>query len=337
MLTRRTILAAFSTPAVALAVIAAVTGVALAPGMACAQSADVANYPNKPIRFIVSFPAGSATDQASRLVAQQITKLMGHAIVVDNRGGASGFMAAEAAAKAPPDGYTVLMTTGTTHAANPALFRKLPYDPVKDFVPVTAITNNAFILVVAPNFPANHVAELARLTKANPGKYSFASANAPSRIGGEMFKMMNQTDMLHVPYKGSPQALTDVIAGQVSVMWTDLRTGFPLAQSGRLKALAVTGKTRIPQMPNLPTMIEQGFPDYELANWIGAYLPAGTPPEIVTKLHGMIHAAVKSDIAAHEASGSEVYLTTPAEFAQLQARDTAMWARVVKAAGMIPE
>ena len=334
MPTRCTILAAFSAHTAALAVIAVLTGAGLAPGSVHAQAAD---YPSKPIRFIVSFPAGSATDQASRLVAQQITKLMGHTIVVDNRGGASGFMAAEAAAKAPADGYTVLMTTGTTHAANPALFRKLPYDPVKDYVPVTAISNNAFILVVAPNFPANSVADLARMTKANPGKFSFASANAPSRIGGEMFKMMNQTDMLHVPYKGSPQALTDVIAGQVSMMWTDLRTGIPLVQSGRLKALAVTGRSRIAVVPAVPTMIEQGFPEYELANWIGAYLPAGTPPEIVTKLHGMIHTAVKSDVAAHEASGSEAYLTTPAEFAQLQARDTAMWARVVKAAGMIPE
>lgn len=334
MPTRRTVLAALFAPAAATLAAAVFTSAALTPGSAQAQATD---YPNKPIRFIVSFPAGSATDQAARLVAQQITKLTGHAIVVDNRGGASGFMAAEAGAKAPPDGYTVLMTTGTTHAANPALFRKLPYDPVKDFVPVTAITNNAFILVVAPSFPANNVADLARMTKVNPGKFSFASANAPSRIGGEMFKMMNQTDMLHVPYKGSPQALTDVIAGQVSVMWTDLRTGIPLVQAGRLKALAVTGKTRIAVVPNVPTMIEQGFPEYELANWIGAYLPAGTPQEIVTKLHGMIHAAVKSDLAAHEASGSEIFLTTPAEFAQLQARDTAMWARVVKAAGMIPE
>jgi tripartite-type tricarboxylate transporter receptor subunit TctC len=299
--------------------------------------AQTTDYPNKPIRFIVSFPAGSATDQAARLVAHQMTKATGQSIVIDNRGGASGFIASEAVAKAPADGYTVLVTTGTTHAANPALFKKLPYDPVKDFAPVTPTSNNAFVLVVASNFPANSVADLAKLARANPGKYSFGSGNAPSRVGGEMFKMMAGVDLLHVPYKGAPQALTDLLGGQISMMWTDLRTGMPMVQSGKLKALAVTGQKRLALAPNVPTMIEQGYPDYLLANWVGVYLPAKTPIDIVNKLNALVHAAVKADQAGHESTGGEIQLLSPADFAKLQANDTAMWARVTKAAGMEPE
>ena len=302
-----------------------------------ASMAQVSDYPNKPIRFIIAFPAGSATDQAARLVAQQMTRATGQGIVIDNRGGANGFIAAEAVAKATPDGYTVLVTTGTTHAANPALFKKLPYDPVKEFAPVTPLSNNAFVLVVAPSFPAGNVADLAKLAKANPGKYSFASGNAPSRIGGEMFKMMAGVDLLHVPYKGAPQALTDILGGQVSMMWTDLRTGMPLVQGGKLKALAVTGHKRLALAPAIPTMIEQGYADYVLANWVGVYLPAATPTDIVNKLNALVHAAVKADLAGHESTGGEVQLMSPADFAKLQAADTAMWARVTRAAGMLPE
>ena len=294
-------------------------------------------YPNKPVRFVISFPAGSATDQVARLIAPQFTKATGQAVVVENRGGAAGFIACEAVAKAAPDGYTVLFTTGTTHAANPSLFKKLPYDPVRDFVPVTPLSMNDFVLVVVPAFPANSVAELAQLARANPGKYSFASGNAPSRIGGEMFKMMSGTNLLHVPYRGAPQALGDLLGGQVSMIFSDLRTAMPQVMAGKLKALAFTGKKRLAIAPNVPTLIEQGFPDYDLFNWVGAYLPARTPPAIVSRLNALLHAAVKADQAAHENSGGEVRLTSPEEFAKIQASDTAMWARVTKAAGMEPE
>ena len=302
-----------------------------------AARAQADTYPNKPVRFIISFPAGSATDQVARLIAPQFTRISGQSVVVDNRGGAAGFIACEAVAKAAPDGYTVLFTTGTTHAANPSLFKKLPYDPVKDFMPVSTLSMNDFVLVVLPTFPANNVAELAQLARANPGKYSFASGNAPSRIGGEMFKMMSGTNLLHVPYRGAPQALGDLLGGQVSMIFSDLRTAMPQVMGGKLKPLALTGRKRLAVAPNIPTMIEQGFPDYDLFNWVGAYLPAKTPPDIVNKLNVLLHAAVKADTAAHETTGGEVRLTTPAEFARIQAADTAMWARVVKAAGMEPE
>ena len=178
---------------------------------------------------------------------------------------------------------------------------------------------------------------MAALARANPGKYSFASANAPSRIGGEMFKMMAGVNLLHVPYKGAPQALTDVLGGQVSMMWTDLRTGMPQVQGGKLKALAVTTRTRLKLTPQIPTMIDAGYPDYVLTNWVGAYLPAGTSPAIAARLNTLLQIAVKAETAAYESTGSEVMLVGLDEFAKLQARDTAMWARVTKAAGMEPE
>jgi len=308
------------------------------PRMASAQGAVASDaYPGKPIRFIVAFPAGSATDQVARLVAPQITRATGQSVIVDNRGGANGFIACEAVAKSAPDGYTVLFTTGTTHAANPSLYRKLPYDPVKDFVPVTATSLSAFVLVVLPGFPAQSVADLARLAQANPSKYTFASGNAPGRIGGEMFRMMAGVNLLHVPYRGAPQAMADLLGGQIDMIWSDLRTAFPLVQTGKIKALAVTGRTRASSLPSVPTMIEQGYPDYVLANWSGVYLPAGTPPAIVARLNALIHAAVRADQAAHETAGGEVQLTSPDEFARLQARDAAMWARTIRSAGIEPE
>lgn len=294
-------------------------------------------YPSRPVRFVVAFPAGSATDQVARLIAPPMTKATGQPVVVENRGGANGFLACEAVAKAPADGYTVLVTTGTTHAANPSLFRKLPYDPVRDFVPVTSMSLSQFVLVASPALPARTATELAQLARSSPGRISFASGNAPSRIGGEMFRMMSGTDLLHVPYRGAPQALTDLVGGQVSVMWTDVRTGIPLVQSGKLRALATTGRQRLRTLPDVPTMIEQGFPDYELVNWTGTYLPAGTPAAVVNRLNALIHAAVRADQANHETSGGEVMLLSPEDFARLQARDAAMWARVVKAAGIEPE
>ena len=270
-------------------------------------------------------------------MAPQFTKLTGQPVVVDNRGGANGFIACEAVARSAPDGHTVLFTTGTTHAANPSLFRRLPYDPVKDFEPVTVMSQSDFIVVVLPGFPADTMADLAKLARAQPDRYSFASGNAPSRIGGEMFKMMTGTRLLHVPYRGAPQALSDLLGGQVSMIFSDVRTAMPQVKAGKLKALAVTGRQRMAVVPEVPTMIEQGFPDYELSNWVGTYLPARTPPERVARLNALLHAAVKGDLAGHEASGGQVRLSTPEEFARIQAADTAMWARVTRAAGMEPE
>ena len=176
--------------------------------------------------------------------------------------------------------------------------------------------------------------EVAKMAKANPQKYTFASANAPSRIGGEMFQVMSGTKLVHIPYKGAPQALTDIMGGQVSVGWSDLSTAVPLVKAGKLKALAVTGQDRLAILPELPTMKEQGFPDYQLSNWVGAYLHAKASPMMVSKLNALMHAAVNADRAALDANGGHVILQSPEEFAKLQANDAAMWSRVTKAAGM---
>lgn len=301
------------------------------------SNAQTVDYPTKPIRFVVAFPAGSATDQTARVVAQHVSQATGQGVVVDNRGGANGFIASETVAKAAPDGYTVLVTTGTTHSANPNLFKRLPYDPVRDFTPVSSLIIASFVMVVGPTSPAQSLPDFVRLVSGNPGKYSFASGNAPSRIGGEMFKQMSRADLIHVPYKGAPQALTDLMGGQVSVMWTDIITGMPLVKGGKVKALAVTSDARLPIAPEIPTMKEQGFPDYELINWQGMYLPANTPAAITARLTALVHAAVRAEKATLEATGAQILPLSNSEFAALQSRDTAMWASVVKAAGMTPE
>ena len=306
------------------------------PFYGAAAQADP-SYPNRPVKLVVAFGPGTATDQVARLVSSELTRMTGQPVLVENRGGANGFIASEAVAKAPPDGYTVLVTTGTTHAANPSLFKKLPYDPVKDFVPVTPLSNNAFILVAGNDFPARNVRELAALAKASPGKISFASANAPSRIGGEMFMMMAGVQMTHVTYKSAPQALTDLASGTVSVFWCDTRTAIPLVTGGKIKALAVTSEERLSVTPGVPTMIEQGYPDYQLSNWVGVYLPAGTPQAIAERLNRLMHESVRAQEAAHSTTGGTVLLSSTADFAKLQARDTAMWARITQAAGMVPQ
>lgn len=310
----------------------ACAAVLLATGAAMAQT-----YPTKPIRFVVSFPAGSGTDSAARLVANHITKTSGHVIVVDNKPGANGFIAAETVAKAPADGYTVLITTQTTHAINPSMFKKLPYDPVRDFTPVSPITKGALILVAANSFPAGNVAELTALAKKQPGKITFASGNMSSRAGGELYAMMANVQLLHVPYKGAPQALTDVVAGQVNLMWADTFTGSGQLKSGRVKALATTGAERMKNAPEVPTMVEQGYPGYELYAWSAAYLPANAPAEIVNRLNGWIQAAVKADTAYFDAGGGVPFPLSPGDFAKFQAKEIDLWARIVKASGVEPE
>ena len=300
-------------------------------------TAQAQEYPSAPIRIVVPYAAGGIADVLARLVAVRLEPLWKQSVVVENRAGANGTIAMQFVAQAKPDGHVLMIGNTATQVVNRFLYRNLPFDIERSFQPVGLIASTPMMMVVASSHPANSVADLAALARANPGKYSFASGNAPSRIGGEMFKMMSGTNVLHVPYRGAPQALSDLLGSQVSMIFSDLRTAMPQVMGGKLKALAVTGRKRLPIAPNIPTMVEQGYPDYDLFNWVGAYLPAKTPPEIVTKLNALLHAAVKADPAAHESTGGTVRLTTPEEFAKIQAADTAMWARVTKAAGMEPE
>lgn len=298
-----------------------------------------AEFPDKPVRFVVPFAAGSATDQLARALGQAITTDAKVTVVVDNKPGGSGFIAASDVAKASPDGYTVLITTNTTHAANEHLYKKLPYDPVKDFAPITALGKGGQIMVVNPQLPVNTVAEFIALAKKEPGKLSFGSGSSSSRIAGELFQQMAQVRLLHVPYKSNPLAVTDLLGNQIQMMITDNATGLPQVKSGKLKALGVSSKTRSPLAPNVPTIDEAGVKGYEMSYWFAAYAPAGTPQPVIAKLNAMLVKAAKSETASnfYQSTGTEVFTTTPPELAKFQQAESTKWGRIIKAANIQPE
>ncbi|AGW92553.1 MULTISPECIES: Bug family tripartite tricarboxylate transporter substrate binding protein [Cupriavidus] len=298
-----------------------------------------AEYPDKPIRFVVPFAAGSATDQLARAIGQAITVDSKTTVVVDNKPGANGFIAASDVAKAAPDGYTVLISTNTTHAANEHLFKKLPYDPIKDFVPVTALGRGGQIMVVNPQVPAKTVGEFIALARKQPGKLSFGSGSSSSRIAGELFQQMAHVELLHVPYKSNPLAITDLLGNQIQMMITDTATGLPQVKSGKLRALGVSGKSRSPLAPDVPTIDEAGVKGYEMSYWFAAYAPAGTPQPVVAKLNAMMVKAARSDTAAnfYQSTGTEVFTSTPAELAKFQQQESGKWGRIIKAANIQPE
>lgn len=304
------------------------------PGLAAAQA-----FPAKPITFVVPFAAGSATDQLARALGQSLTEQTKQPVVVDNKAGASGMMAAQQAARAPADGYTVLITTNTTHAANEHLYKKLPYDPVKEFVPVTGLGKGGQVLVVKTESPHKSVADLVAFAKKNPGKLSFGSGSSSSRVAGEMLKQLAGVDILHVPYKSNPLAITDLLGGQIDLMITDTSTGVPQVKAGKLRALGFSTQTRSPQLPDVPTIDEAGVKGYDMGYWFAAYVPAGTPAPVVAKLNELLVAAVKSAPAKSffEAGGVAPWTSTSDELAKFQTAETLKWGKVIKAAGIEPE
>ena len=307
---------------------------AMLPGTATAQA-----YPAKPITFVVPFAAGSATDQLARALGQSITEQTKQAVIVDNKAGASGMLAAQSAARAAPDGYTVLITTNTTHAANEHLYKKLPYDAVKDFAPVSGLGKGGQILVVNANSPYKSVAELLEAARKSPGKLSFGSGSSSSRVAGEMLKQLSGVEILHVPYKSNPLAITDLLGGQIDLMITDTSTGMPQVKSGKLRALGYSTQKRSVQLPDVPTIAEAGVKGYDMGYWFAAYVPAGTPPAVVTRLNELLVNGVKSPAAKafFDTAGSEMWTTTPDELAKFQAAETQKWGKVIKAAGIEPE
>ena len=317
----------------ALAAAIALSALALG-GPAAAQT-----YPAKPITFIVPFAAGSATDQLARALGTSITQETKQAVIVDNKAGASGMMAAQAAAKAPADGYTVLITTNTTQAANEHLYKKLAYDPVKDFVPVTGLGKGGQVLVVKTESPYKTVADLVAKARKEPGKLSFGSGSSSSRVAGEMFKQLTHTDILHVPYKSNPNALTDLLGGQIDFMITDTATGVPHIKGGKLRALGVTTSKRIAMLPDVPTIDEAGVKGYDMGYWFAAYVPAGTPAPVANRLHELLVSGTKNAAAKsfYEGTGSDAWTTTPDELAKFQVAESQKWGRVIKAAGIEPE
>jgi tripartite-type tricarboxylate transporter receptor subunit TctC len=304
-----------------------------------AQAQTSARYPDKPITFIVPFAAASATDQLARAIGQALTEQTRQPVVVDNKPGASGMLAAQAAAKAPADGHTVLITTNTTHAANEHLYRKLPYDPVKDFRPVAGLGKGGQVMVVRAESPYKTVADVVARAKQQPGKLSFGSGSSSSRVAGEMLKQLSGTDILHVPYKSNPPALTDLLGGQIDFMITDTATGLPQIRAGKLRPLGYSTQKRSPLLPQVPTIDEAGVKGYDMGYWFAAYVPAGTPPAVVAQLNELLVNAVRSAPARtfFETSGVEAWTSTPDELAKFQAAETQKWGRVIKAAGIEPE
>lgn len=297
------------------------------------------NYPNKPITLVVPFAAGSATDQLARALGMSMTEQTKQPVVVENRAGASGMIAAQAAARATPDGYTVLITTNTTHAANEHLYKTLSYKPVEDFAPITGLGKGGQVLVVPENAPYKTVEELLAFAKANPEKLSFGSGSSSSRIAGELLKQLAGVDILHVPYKSNPLAITDLLGGQIDLMITDVSTGVPQIKSGKLRALGYSSKNRSALLPEVPTIAEAGVPGYDMGYWFAAYAPAGTPEPVVTQLNGLLANAVQGSTAQafFNQSGSEAWTSTPQELAAFQKEETQKWGKIIQAAGITPE
>ena len=304
----------------------------LAPHSARGQA-----YPTKPVRMIVPFPAGGATDIVGRLIAQKLTESWNHQVIVDNRGGAGGTIGSELAAKSPPDGYTILVGTSSTHAIAPSLYSKLGYDPVRDFAPVTLIANATVLLAVHPSVPARNVRELVALAKKQPNALSFASSGngGISHLIGEHFKSVAGIQMLHVPYKGDTPALVDLASGQVHLMFGTAVSFLPYVKSRRLNALAVTNPRRSPIVPEIPTVAESGLPGFEALQWFGVLAPSGTAREVVAKLNGDIVKTLRlPDVRERMVGlGAEVVGSSPEQFASFQKADAAKWAKVVKESG----
>jgi len=294
-------------------------------------------YPTKPVRLVVPFPAGGTTDILARAVAQKLSETWGQQVIVDNRPGAGGNIGSELVAKAPPDGYTLLMGTVGTHAINPSLYAKMPYDHVKDFTPVILVAGVPNVLVVNPSLPVNSVQELIAYGKANPNKLNFASSGNGTSIhlSGELFRTMTGVQMTHVPYKGSAPALTDLIGGQVQLMFDNLPSSLQFIKAGKLRALAVTSTERSSALPELPTLAESGLPGFEASSWFGVLAPAGTPNDIVTKVNGAIAAWLASPDAREKlAAQGAIAAGGPSDaFVKHIGNESAKWAKVVKASG----
>lgn len=302
-------------------------------------SAAAQDFPSRAIKFVVPFTAGSATDTLARVLGQKLNAAHGWTVIVENMAGASGQTAASSVARAAPDGHTVFVTSNTTHAANQNLFKKLSYDPIADFEPVTKLGDITLALAVHPSVPASNVRELIAYGKANPGKLSFGAGSTSSRMASEMLKARAGFEMLHVPYRANPLAVADLLGGQISLVFADLSTTLPQIRSGKVKGLGVSSRQRSPLAPELPTMIEEGIPDYEMIGWFAAFAPAKTPGPVVEKLNGAIKAAI-DDKMVQEALltvGIEPLTSTPEELRAYVVSETRKWADIVKAAGIEPE
>jgi len=313
---------------------AAATFALIFTGLASAASAQTP-YPNRTITLVLPFAAGSGTDTTTRLISKELGMALGVTMVIDNKAGANGSIAAGYVARSAPDGYTLFVTTNTTHSANPYLLKNMSYDPIKDFTPIARTGDLPFMLVINPEIPANSVAELIALAKKEPGKFSYASGSSSAIVSGATFARLAGIDLLHVPYKSSPPALTDVIAGRVSMMFIDVPTGLPHVNAKALKALAVTTKQRSALLPQLPTM-DDTVKGFDITSWQGYLGPANLPRDIVTKLNAEIRKVIeRPDIKSQLAErGMEAFSGPPEEFDAFLKEQLVLWEKLIADAGI---
>jgi len=305
--------------------------------IACVVSAQ--SFPVKPITIIIGSTPGSTTDGLARAMGLEITKETGQPVIIDNKAGAFGGIAAQAAARAAADGYTLFITTNTTQAANPHLLKKLPYDPIKDFAPVGRLVQGYMLMVVNPTVKAQSVGEFIALAKKDHGKLSFGSGSSSARVAVELFQHMSGTRLNYVPYKANPAAVMDLVGGQTDLMIVDLTTSLPQVKAGKLRALGVSSPTRSPLVPGVPTIAEAGLAGYEANHWNALYAPAGTPAAVVARLNELARRAMAAEPLRRfaEQNGMEVAVTSPEELGRFQLAELDRWGRIIKNAGIQPE
>jgi tripartite-type tricarboxylate transporter receptor subunit TctC len=305
-----------------------------------AAIAQANTYPNHQIKIISPFATGGIADGFSRILAQGLSEAYGQPVIVENKTGGGGNIGADFVAKSPADGYTLIMGSIGTHAVNPYLVKSMPYDPLKDFVPVAFVLDAEGLLAVNPNVPVKNVSELITYIKANPGKVSYGSGGigTASHLAGELFVLMTKVDMTHIPYKGNALAITDLIGGQTQLMFATMPTILPYVKSDKLRGLAVTGATRDPSMPDLPS-ISETLPGFDVKNWIGLFAPVGTPPAIVKKLHAEVSKIMQQPAVQKklESEGAKYYAMSPEAFGAFQKKEAARWGKIIKSAGIRPE
>ena len=311
-------------------------------GAAFANTSALAqNYPAKPIKIIIAQAPGSATDVISRVVAHRLSEGLGQPIVIESRPGAGGALGTEAAARSAPDGYTLFMGNNSTHGSNPAIYAKLPYDAVNDFAPISFVASVPYVLVVEPSLPVKSVQELIALAKSNPGKINYASAGNGSthQFCGELLKSTAGIDLVHIPYKGSPPGVAGLLAGEVSLMFTNLTDIGAQIRAAKVKPLAVSTLKRAPLLPDVPTMVEAGVPDFEVTSWFGLLAPAATPAAVIGRLNAeMVKVLARDDVKSTlGVQGLDVRSSSPEQFAAHIKSEIARFARIARAAGIKAE
>ena len=313
---------------------AVVLGIAI--GLGAAMPSWAQTYPAKPVRMVVPFPPGGATDILARVVGQKLGEYLGQPVVIENRGGAGGNIGAEVVAKAPPDGYTVLFSTSGVIVVNPNLYRKMTFDPIRDFAPVAMAATHGNLLLVHPSLPVKSVKDLIALARAKPGQLNYGSGGVGTspHLAAELFKVMTGTDLVHVPYKGGNPSVTGLLSGEVGLMFASIPSVLQHARSGRLRALAITSAQRSAVAPNLPTVAEAGVPGYQVDIWLGVLVPTGTPREVIARLNGgIIKALTAPEVKERlEPEGFEPSAMSPDEFARHIRAELPVWAKVVQAA-----